>query len=229
MAILKNSVLGNISGKLDNTVTRFRNGKYVIYKKPDHINYSRSKPAVDARTKFANAVRFAKFINSDEVLSGIWKNSKATGTNAYQKLIKYNSKYVTADGLTKNCIITPPGYKLMNNSYYFNSNNLVVNTQVEPIISIPIKIFVVFYFNNSKKNEFIICAGEDVVKDANNYLSAKITFDSHELKLIKKFGKGLFFAAFTFNELKNNQKYWSDTLSFEFEFPTKAKGKAVNL
>jgi len=221
MAILKNSVLGNISGKLDNTVTRFRNGKYVIYKKPDHINYSRSKPAVDARNKFGNAVRFAKFVNSDEVLKCIWKNSKATGTNAYQKLIKHNSGSITAKGLTKKCIITPPGYMVVDSNYTFDSKSLIITTQIESVDLIPSVLYVVFYLHNSTKNEFLICAGDVVVKDANNYLSGKITFDSQELKLIKKFGKGLFFSAFTFIPEKKNDIYWTNTIAFEFEFPAK--------
>ena len=47
MAIRKHSALGQITGKFENTITRYRNGKYVVYKNPESINFSISDAALN--------------------------------------------------------------------------------------------------------------------------------------------------------------------------------------
>lgn len=116
---------------MDNTVTRFRNGKYVIYSKPEKINYSRSKSAVAARTKFGNTVRFAKFVNSDEVLSNLWKRSKVSGTNVYQKRV---CKKFCVNGLSKGLVKCSKAPIIINNYRGFYSS-LFVNHSARKIYS----------------------------------------------------------------------------------------------
>ncbi len=69
MAISKLITLGQITGKLENTVTQFRYGKCVVYTKPENYNISNSEKAVKSRSRFAYTVRFARLINSKPELS----------------------------------------------------------------------------------------------------------------------------------------------------------------
>jgi len=73
MAIRKKNILGQISGKHGNTVTRIRYGKEIVYALPDKVKVSKSKESKAARSKFGMTVRFAKFINSISPLSVIWE------------------------------------------------------------------------------------------------------------------------------------------------------------
>jgi len=121
MATRKISVVGQISGKLGNTVTRYRNGKYIVYSKPDNYNISYSLQAVSGRTKFANTVKLAKLLNSVPAISAVWKSAKFEGTNAYQKIIKHNSKYISPEGITKENIITLPRFLCIGKEIIENS------------------------------------------------------------------------------------------------------------
>ena len=134
MAIRKNNVLGQTSGKLGNTVTRIRNGKEVVYALPDKVKISNSKHAKSARNKFALTVGFAKFINSIPALSGIWSYAKIPGTNSFQKLIKHNSKFTNENSLTVNNIITPSGFDLSIEKFSFAGN--ILHLLIKPAAAI---------------------------------------------------------------------------------------------
>lgn len=108
MARIKKNIIGQLQGKLSDVVFRVRNGKVVVYSRPAKQKVSKSEAVIKARKKFALTVALAKEINSNEILSELWKNSKVNATNSYQKIIKYNSTLTNSDTLTIQNSITPP-------------------------------------------------------------------------------------------------------------------------
>ena len=119
MAIRRNNILGQLSGKHGNTVTRIRFGKEVVYSLPDKVKVSQSKEAKAARSRFGLTVSFAKFINSNSALSAIWAVAKIPGTNAYQKLIKHNAKLTGENYLTVNSIHHQSFFNVFCSPVYF--------------------------------------------------------------------------------------------------------------
>lgn len=114
MAIIKRNIIGTVQGGLADVIFRVRNGKLVAYSRPAKQKVSKSKSAILARNKFALTVSFAKEINSDELLSKIWKESNVKASNGYQKIIKLNSVLADNNSLTLKNLIVPDGIKLSN-------------------------------------------------------------------------------------------------------------------
>lgn len=128
MAIIKKNIIGALQGKLTDVIFRNRNGKLVAYTRPSKQKISKSKAAILARNKFAITVNLARVINSDELLSKIWKKSKIKAVNSYQKIIKQNSTLANNNCLSMKNLIVPEGIRI---------NNLQVNyadNQVEIVI-----------------------------------------------------------------------------------------------
>ncbi|MGA9293938.1 MAG: hypothetical protein WBV81_15190, partial [Ignavibacteriaceae bacterium] len=100
-------IFGKPSGKMKNVVYRIMNGQPFASKRPLKYNASKSKAAVSQRTKFAVAVEFAKFVNSIPALSNIWKKAEIKGTTSFNRIIKFNLKYVNEKSPTVNNLITP--------------------------------------------------------------------------------------------------------------------------
>ena len=62
MAVISKSVIGSITGRLDNIVIKNRNGKKVAYVWPKKYKASKSPLAKEGRNNFAAAVKLAKSI-----------------------------------------------------------------------------------------------------------------------------------------------------------------------
>ena len=151
MAIRKNNVLGQTSGKLGNTVTRIRNGKEVVYALPDKVKISHSKKAKAARNKFALTVGFAKYINSIPALSSVWAYANIPGANSFQKLIKHNSKLTGENCLTLKNIITPAGFELSVEEFSLLNDTVSLSIKLSEnfpleLLSSNIHIHAVLYF-----------------------------------------------------------------------------------
>lgn len=126
MAIIKRNIIGAVQGGLADVIFRVRNGKLVAYSRPSKQKISKSSSAIQARNKFALTVSFAKEINSDEILSEIWKQSNIKATNSYQKIIKLNSVLADNNSLTLKNLIVPDGIKLSNISVTYANHKIEI-------------------------------------------------------------------------------------------------------
>jgi hypothetical protein len=159
MAIRRKNILGEVSGKIGNSITRIRYGKEVVYSLPDKVKVSNSQGAKTARKKFGLTVNFAKFINSIPDLSGLWSNTNIPGTNSYQRLIKNNAKRTDEKNLTLTNIITPPGTLTAPLSCSFKDN--VIRLEIDSSLndSIPFTVYIVLCFYEPmemKLNDFTL-------------------------------------------------------------------------
>src|ERR1035437_4840504 len=64
MGRLKNTVLGNITGKVGDIVFRVRGKKSYLYASPKKVKVSQKQEAKEARSKFNPLSKFGSFINS---------------------------------------------------------------------------------------------------------------------------------------------------------------------
>jgi hypothetical protein len=113
MAEIHKNIWGQLSGRIGNTVVRVRNRKAIVYSLPRKYKPADSAKLQAERGKFGLTIQFAKFINNIPLLKQTWRKADINGTNAYQRIIKYNAGKNTSAAFTKKNIITPPGIPLL--------------------------------------------------------------------------------------------------------------------
>jgi len=215
MARLDSKILGIIKGKLSNLVFRERNGKVFIYSRPTKQKISRTKAAIEARKKFATAVLFAKEINANKTLSEIWNQSSVKATNAYQKIIKANSKLTDKTFLSLNNKITPEGISFDNVTVDYNNKILEIKLDFSSIRNSLLKadtLFCLVYFYYGKSNLNTKSDRKDSALQLNEFQLKPISkyqkqnFEINLKKLAdKNFDNGIVYIALTG---KSGRKYF---------------------
>jgi hypothetical protein len=109
MGILRNGILGDLSGKIGDFVFRNRDGKVVVSVLPGTYKVNNSKKAVDSRENFSVSTQLSKALIKDALLKKIWATAQIEGKKAYNRIIKYNNGQCRGQNLTTDNIITPPG------------------------------------------------------------------------------------------------------------------------
>lgn len=224
MAIIKKNILGTLQGSLSNVVFRERNGKLVAYSRPIKQKVSKSESAIAARNKFALTVAFAKEINGNKILSKVWEQSDIKATNAYQKLIKQNSKYTDSNSLTLKNIITPAGTPLKGIDIIFNDNKIDVSLECNKIDSKLLdanKLFCLVYLWNQKEITPPKISRPDFKLQLFNFNLAELNKNTNlnfiiDIKNLNKpkHTNGIIYLAMAGQ--KNNKLFWSSTFSKKF-------------
>ena len=221
MAIRRSSVIGHISGKLEDTVTRYRYGKYIVYSKPDKYNISHSKEAVIGRAKFANTVRLARLLNSFPEISSAWKASKIRGTNGYQKIIKYNAAHASHKGITIKNIITPPGSFASLKSLELDENKIVFNCLAEEeFLSLKPVLFALLSLKNKGRSKLIMVSSGNVNILGGQNVVAVVELSKTEKRVLTSSRSVIILAAFI---SYGNKTKWTSTFSSEIDL------KEINL
>jgi len=216
MAIRKLNPLGKTSGKIGNTVSRIRYGKEIVYSKPDKVNISSSPKAVAERTKFSFTVRLARLINTVPELSTIWKNSKITGTNAYQKLIKHNSKFTSANGLTTRNIITPRGIDTIQNSLIIDSHQIRFNSVFDrQVVNCFTSIFILLFLYSEKENELLLINSNNIRPIEDNCVYGTISLGESDREKISHYKNAVILSCFTSEKNNFGSINWTTTIPFE--------------
>ena len=109
MAVLKGSVIGELSGKLGNLAARCIQGRTVLGRRPVSFTVNNSPTMVEIRKKFSVSVSFVKTMLSLAVLTTIWDKVKAAGMSVYNYGVKQNYNQSSADKPTVDNILTPAG------------------------------------------------------------------------------------------------------------------------
>lgn len=112
MAIVKGSVLGNLSGRLGNLSARTVEGRTILAARPSNFNASQDPTVLEIRKKFSVTGSFVKVLLSLSVLYEIWKKAKTAGMSVYNYAFKNNFAYASAEKPTEQNIITPGGFSL---------------------------------------------------------------------------------------------------------------------
>ena len=145
--------MGEVTGTLGDTVRRKRYGKTVVYTRPGKYRISKSKQAKAGRNAFALSVAFAKNINSIPELKQIWQLAKLEGIVAYNRIIKYNKKYIEVDKLTTKNTITPGGIYLLLKDLEITGNKITFKIDLseeslKSLLQVPFNLYYTLYFHN---------------------------------------------------------------------------------
>ena len=109
MAVLKGSVIGELSGKLGNLAARCTGGRTVLGRRPVSFTVNYSPTMVEIRKKFAVSVSFVKNMLSLAALATIWDKVKVSGMTVYNYGVKQNYNPSSAEKPTVGNILTPAG------------------------------------------------------------------------------------------------------------------------
>jgi hypothetical protein len=219
MATRRKNILGIMSGRLGNTITRIRYGKEVIYSLPDKVKISNSEAAKGARKRFGLTVNFAKFINSIPFLSAVWSAAKVPGVNSYQRLIKLNSKLTGEKNFTVNNIITPPGVLPAPLIRSFQDGILELEIDRGPNNSVVYFIHIVFCFyepSGNQLNDFFLEYIQKEIDDPemNEIVPVSVSLNGTQQDLFDKYKHCIVYAALTSSEGKAE---WSSTSAFSLK------------
>jgi len=126
MAIVKGSVLGNLSGRLGNLSARTVDGRTILAARPSSFNASQDPAVIEIRKKFSVTGNFIKVLLSLSALYEIWKKVKTAGMSVYNYAFKNNFAYSSAEKPTDQNIITPGGFALPVQAATVDANNVSV-------------------------------------------------------------------------------------------------------
>lgn len=126
MAIVKGSVIGNLSGKLGNLSARTVDGRTILAARPSSFNASQDPSVIEIRKKFSVTGNFIKVLLSLSALYEIWKKVKTAGMSVYNYTFKNNFAYSSAEMPTDQNIITPGGFALPVQAATVGANNVSV-------------------------------------------------------------------------------------------------------
>jgi hypothetical protein len=213
MAILRNGIIGDISGTLGEYVFRRRYGESYLSQKTKSKKTSTSIEADVQRSKFSFTVQFAKRIISVHELYSTWKSTKIKGVNGYQRIIKHNVKLTSDSGLTLNNIITPPGFEVTPDSITIEKSKLIIRALPDkPIPDLPFSFVTLLCVNNEKGSEHLLLQSDNVSLKVGSALEGIISLTPDEMEKITLCNKALLLSAFISSSPK---LIWSSTIPFE--------------
>jgi hypothetical protein len=213
MAIIRKGAMGDISGRIGDTVYRVRNHKNIGCKRPTSQKISQTENSVKNRSKFAYTIQFAKIINSNPELLSCWKSAEIKGTSGFQRIIKHNSKNVSALGITSKNIITPPGIEIVPGSISINESTVTISSFFKNDITNPLlKLFTVMKLYNEEGSELLYLQSDNVSLKEGIAPEGTIALTPDELKKLIYYKKAILLCAFITSSPK---PFWSTTIPFE--------------
>ena len=232
MARITAGILKHASGKIENKVFRIMNGETYVSNRPSHYNISNNKGAIARRTKFAAVIEFSKYINSIQSIKTIWKSANIKGTTSFNRLVKYNSKYIGEKSPSKNNIITPSETVPFKNIFSFPLQALHFSKEAEMIKVIMQENARSFEFEMDYDLIFILMPLEPKKKKDKYFLLEHIEFPFHitkdlteinieldksTLSRLNRYKKLIIYFAVLHKAGRKLKYTWSNTYAKEFD------------
>lgn len=112
MARVFSNVIGNLSGRLGNLSARITHGHTILAARPASMNVPMDASAIERRSTFLAAAKFALQVVNLPALKVVWNKSKQIGISAFNQVVRENYDAASAGGPTIANIITPDGFAL---------------------------------------------------------------------------------------------------------------------
>ena len=213
MAELVNKIIGSARGKVGDVVfKRHKNGKVFFSTHKGFNEISNSKNCVDNRTRFKEAVNFAKAVKSLPDLREIWKYSNIEGRSAYTKIMSYNIKLFHDTNPARTNKICPPGFGFHADNLSLTSNSVSIDIKLienfKELKNIKfVANFVVALFEQKPGMEeytfpYAVAVSEYIPVVDSQYQNITAIFNTFESDNLKAYSKALVFMAFTNTETK---------------------------
>ncbi len=214
MAEVKSSVIGDLSGRIENFIYRNRYGKVIAYARPLNQKISKSQQAVTARKNFAAVVNLAKTVNSVLKLKEVWRSAKVEGTSAYHRLIRNNAKLVNNGLLTTEIKITPEGLPIRLISAEIENKILYLSLECpqSPDLTFPAMMYVHLYFGKAS-GTMIPLFKEIPEPKPDGIYNLELSLEGSTKKLLSKDPAPVVYAALAGGTAYKKKVYWTSTVS----------------
>lgn len=220
LAEVKETIFGELSGKVGTSVFRVMNGKQFVSERPDKYKPTKSKALKAARFKFGLTVGFAKFINSQPVLKQIWMDAGISGINTYQKLIKCNVKLTGEKSLTIKNIISPPGIPSPVKNLSIDSDKIILSLNSSgkksaALLKKPFRLHYIIYYYEAKKKiaepyTYNYNVSDKIPSLLSKNYNVQLNLNEDQTALISKYKKQIIFI--TLVQVNVHKKvYWTST------------------
>jgi hypothetical protein len=230
MAILKNQVLGDPSGKVGGIVNRIVGDKVVQAQACTNFHKSESEASVAIRNRMTPMVAFAKAVISFPELKAFWKKDKRKyGTSAFNEIQRYNAKYLDPFRPTlKNKLVDAGNFDCIIESFMFNSSGIQIEFLLnisKVLLTTEIKhssaLFLTCLFDPIDSNEkyFKIitsrCELYDNPSDQN--IKFGIPFDNELAGIVALYKKAIVYFVLVINDQINSVVNNSENIAAEFD------------
>jgi hypothetical protein len=216
MGRLKNTILGNVTGKVGNIVFRVKGKKSYAYAKPQKVKVSQKQEAKEARSKFTPLSKFGSFINSIPELKYFWKKADIAAGSAYHKISKENYKAFLPTRPTVNNFITPGFRGFCGGDPVTISNIDKSGIRIEAFLKM--NEYILRPEETSITALAVICFYSPIKRWGNYFNLDKIIFDNAEIQIDELFEIRLPFT----EELQNKYYSYRNSILY-FTFITKDK------
>jgi hypothetical protein len=204
MAVLRNQVLGDPSGKLENVVSKICGPKVVLAKACKNFHKSESEASVAIRNRMIPMAAFAKAVISFPELKVFWKKDKSKyGRTSFNEVQKYNAKYLDPLRPTlKNRLVDEYGYEFNINPFTLNSagisleiSSIAWDDKIFPLVNQISALFIVNLYDPlvSKNKQFQLFTSRvelvDIPFDQN--IIIEIPFSEEVGNIVSSYKKGI--------------------------------------
>ncbi len=214
MALLVNTVVGEVTGKMGNKVFRIMNGKNFVSDRPLHYKAAKTPAAKQTRGNFRMGVKLSAKLISDPALKEVWSAAKIQGTDSYHRILSQNSKLINAGSLTDRTKITPDGLFLKVESASLQNEvlHLSLNCPDENNLVFPAKLTMLYYF--SKASSPIVLT-QTTIPDSitGGIYELDIKPGKSIVKLLNDTPDALLFIALISETERKKKAYWTSTAS----------------
>ncbi len=107
MAVIKNSVIGQFSGKLGGLAARIVRGRTILSQRPTSFRVNNSPVMVEIRQKFAVTISFVTSMLTLSALHEIWDKVKDVSMSVYNYGVRKNFPLSSAEKPTLDNMLTP--------------------------------------------------------------------------------------------------------------------------
>ena len=218
MAVHKDSMFGEISGKIGNEVYRKRYGKTYVSKTPSGFKASQLPHEIDKRNIQTVNGKFASVINSSRLLKSIWYKEKAPCVNGYNKINKVNYHLCAPDHPTEKAQITPGGFKLEVDDINIKPDKIEITLRPIKLQKDETQVAYIMILSLWNPRGKRTAPFEFLIPDDYTAEGTRLTFrlNKSESALAKKYKNKTVFLAAVILDNSYNVRRWSETQGRDF-------------
>jgi hypothetical protein len=120
MARIRVGTTGTPSGKVGNTVYKYKNKKTIAYQLNEAYNKSNSEAALKNEEIFTKITKFCNFVNRPAIVKTVWKFAKMPGHYTNLMIFKYNHNSIKSWGISSD-------FKILPDNFFYKNKNIILD------------------------------------------------------------------------------------------------------
>ena len=226
MGIIKNQVLGDVSGSVGHIVFKQRGNTCFIAPKPKGYSTPQDPKSCSIRNQFWTISKLASSINKIDLIKKLWKQEFPDCYSAYHKLLTSNYHLFNGSDLSGTPVLFPhPGFKLPDASIEIQTDKLILNSgpftpdaaidfNIEKSVIIVTVLIIKSCEDPEARPGFFHKKGEKILLENKSSLQLINNLNWRDVILTDKFFIYRSWSALITLDEKNNPVHYSEVISF---------------